>query len=87
MRTKFSLVIPCYNEQGNIERLVERCHELFNEKIFEIIFVENGSTDNSFQILKKSIRDIKNFKVIPGKTQVQIGVMMVKCIILIIKIR
>jgi glycosyltransferase involved in cell wall biosynthesis len=73
MRTKFSLVIPCYNEQGNIERLVERCHELFNEKIFEIIFVENGSTDNSFQILKKSIRDIKNFKVIRVKKNKGIG--------------
>lgn len=45
-----SVVVPCYNEEGNIERLVERFvalrDRLANEG-FELILVNNGSADNT----------------------------------------
>jgi len=63
-KPKYSLVIPCYNEEGNIERLVKKCKKLFKKNIFEVVFVENGSTDNSLNILKNNLKDIQNFKLI-----------------------
>lgn len=48
---KFSLVIPCYNEAANLPLLLERCKEVTNSPDIEIILVDNGSTDNSPEVL------------------------------------
>ncbi len=64
----FSLVIPCYNEESNLEDLVKRCNQFLNTNYIEVIFVDNGSTDNSNKILKKLLKDIDNFKLIKIKT-------------------
>ena len=46
--TKLSIVIPCYNEENNVEPLFKKIEELLNlDKDLEIIIVENGSTDNT----------------------------------------
>ena len=42
---KFSLVIPCYNEAKNIPLLLKRCAVFNDRDDFEIILVDNGSTD------------------------------------------
>ena len=50
-----SVIVPCYNESLNIENTFNRI-ELNIKKItqnFEIIFVDDGSTDDSFKILKE----------------------------------
>ncbi len=50
-----SIVIPCYNE----EEVIEICHKAVTEAInelpynFEIIYINDGSTDNTMQILKE----------------------------------
>lgn len=49
---KFSLVIPCYNEAKNIPLLLERCTVFNDRNDFEIILVDNGSTDDSTEVLK-----------------------------------
>ena len=48
---KFSLVIPCYNEAANIPLLLERCKDIFLLPDIEIILVDNGSTDDSQEVL------------------------------------
>lgn len=48
---KFSLVIPCYNEAANIPLVLERCKTLVAHPGYEVILVDNGSTDNSPQVL------------------------------------
>jgi len=52
--TNFTLIIPLYNEESNIELLFQ---ELLNAKVEDlvsnIIFVNDGSTDNTLSILKK----------------------------------
>ncbi|MDF3036204.1 MAG: glycosyl transferase family 2 [Paucimonas sp.] len=48
---KFSLVIPCYNEAANLPLLVERCREVVRRPGVEVVLVDNGSTDNSPQVL------------------------------------
>lgn len=52
----FSLVIPCFNESENLVNLVERCKYLLNEKDdIEVIIVDNGSTDNSSEVLAEML--------------------------------
>ena len=50
-----SLVIPCYNEEDNLEKLLTRISSLlkeFSQENIELVIVNNGSTDNSEQIIK-----------------------------------
>ena len=48
---KLSLIIPCYNEQDNLKPLLEVCKREFTSPDVEVILVNNGSTDNSADIL------------------------------------
>lgn len=48
---KLSLIIPCYNEAANLPLLLDRCASLEGADI-EVILVDNGSTDNSPQVLQ-----------------------------------
>lgn len=50
-----SLVIPLYNEEESLELLYERLVEVVKKKPedYEIVFMDDGSTDNSLNILKK----------------------------------
>lgn len=48
---KFSLVIPCYNEAANLPLLLERCKGVTGHAGVEAILVDNGSTDDSPQVL------------------------------------
>jgi len=48
---KFSLVIPCYNEAKNIPLLLERCRGVVTRPDVEVVLVDNGSTDDSAQVL------------------------------------
>lgn len=48
---KFSLIIPCYNEAANLPLLLERCRRVALQPGTEVVLVDNGSTDNSPQVL------------------------------------
>lgn len=50
---KFSLIIPCYNESANLPLLLERCKGLVEQPGVEVILVDNGSTDDSPQVLER----------------------------------
>jgi dolichol-phosphate mannosyltransferase len=50
-----SIVVPCMNEAGNIERLVEAIDTAVNNKFrYEIIFVDDGSNDETLNVIKKN---------------------------------
>ena len=52
-----SIVIPCYNEAGNIPLLMERFTEVVKANAdVEIIFIDNGSTDNSAQVFESELK-------------------------------
>lgn len=57
---KYSIVVPCYNEEKNIENLVSH-FKTVNEKLksegFELILVNNGSKDNSQKVIDKVISE------------------------------
>ncbi len=48
--TEMTIIIPAYNEKGNISKITEKLHELLeNEFGFEILFVDDGSKDGTWQ--------------------------------------
>ena len=57
---KLNIVIPIYNEEGNIKDLFKELDNSLKSVKYTIIFVDDGSTDNSFQILKDLYNENKN---------------------------
>lgn len=49
-----SLVIPCYNEEGNVERFFNETNNAFLGKVenYEFVFVDDGSKDSTYKKLK-----------------------------------
>ena len=61
-----SVIVPCFNESANIDNTFKRI-ELNIKKItdnYEIIFVDDGSTDNSFKILNEISEKNPHLKII-----------------------
>ena len=52
---KWSLVIPCYNEEANVRPMRDACKKAFRGQVesYELIFVNDGSRDNTWRELKK----------------------------------
>ena len=50
-----SLVVPCYNEEGNVEKFFSETNRVFDGKGFEyeFVFVNDGSRDKTGVCLKK----------------------------------
>lgn len=61
---KFSLVIPCFNEADNIPLLLERCRYITENGNTEVILVDNGSTDNTQEVLKLHLDKYPNCRTI-----------------------
>ena len=49
---KISIIIPCYNEENTIQQIIELVRNELNEREYEIILVDDASTDNTSQIIK-----------------------------------
>lgn len=56
-----SVIVPTFNEEGNVEKLFTKVKTNLDNQKFEIIFVDDGSTDNSLEVLKSMA--IKNNEV------------------------
>lgn len=60
----FSVVIPVYNSENTIERLVINLESELGRHDFEIILVNDGSRDKSVEICKKLTKSKKNIRFI-----------------------
>lgn len=63
---KVSLIIPAYNESTSLKVLLDELDYFLKgfQYNYEVIFVDDGSADNSFNILKEASLNNPNFKVI-----------------------
>jgi undecaprenyl-phosphate 4-deoxy-4-formamido-L-arabinose transferase len=61
-----SIVIPVYNEEQNLDRLLARLYPVMTKMghSFEIIFTDDGSRDRSLSILKEKAGEIPEIRII-----------------------
>ena len=64
---ELSVIVPCLNEEANVEELVARVKEVFAVELLrrggaELILVDDGSTDATWEMLSKS-SETENFVV------------------------
>ena len=64
MQTKFSIILPTYNEGGNIIKLIKEIKNVFKKtnKNFEIIVVDDNSEDNTEKLVKNFLKKNKFVK-------------------------
>ena len=56
-----SIILPCYNESGNIPLILKRFRDLLaNRRDIEVLLVNNGSTDNSQEIFNSELAKTEN---------------------------
>ena len=61
---KLSFIIPVFNEEKSLERLYSEILENIENKEYEIIFIDDGSSDNSFNIMERLAKRDKRVKII-----------------------
>ncbi len=61
-----SIIIPLYNEEGSLEELIGQIFQAINKTglVYEICFIDDGSTDNSLQKLKQLCQDYSILKIL-----------------------
>jgi dolichyl-phosphate beta-glucosyltransferase len=61
-----SIIIPAYNEQSRLPKTLEQVFHFLGKQSFksEVIVVENGSTDKTFEVAQKFAEQHKNLRVI-----------------------
>lgn len=65
LSVKLSLVVPCYNEEDNVENFFRHVKEGLRSYTdsYEIVFVNDGSRDKTEKKLKKLFKDNKDTKI------------------------
>lgn len=67
MKKSIAIVIPAYNEEDCIDELAKRLNQVFSVEInynFEVIIIENGSKDATWEKLIKISAEDERFKVV-----------------------
>lgn len=61
-----SIIAPCYNEEETIEPFLRRIEEILTQinEPYEIVFINDGSKDNTLNILLNTKQNFKNIRII-----------------------
>ncbi len=57
MAADLSIVLPCYNESGNLPALLRRFVPVARAISLDLVLVDNGSTDDSARVLAEALRN------------------------------
>ena len=64
----FSIIVPVFDEEKYLDETIEKLSKLdYDKDCFEVIIVENGSSDESYKIAKSYEESIENLKVYQSK--------------------
>jgi len=63
---EISVVVPVYNEEANLPILVPKLAEVFDRlgSLYEMIFVDDGSSDGSRKLLKKMASQVPSLRMV-----------------------
>tara|TARA_B100000902_G_C27275273_1_gene898520 strand:+ start:768 stop:1463 length:696 start_codon:yes stop_codon:yes gene_type:complete len=61
---KISVVIPCFNEIKTISEIIKKIDKALNKYHFEVLVIDDFSTDGSIELLKKIKLNNKNVRVL-----------------------
>jgi len=61
---EISIVIPCFNEEDNIPVIYRELKKWLKNETYEVVFVDDGSTDGSLAVLQQLAASHKNIKYI-----------------------
>src|SRR6476620_2454854 len=65
MNVDYSIIIPVYGAENALEKVQESIVSFFENKYsYEIIYVDDASTDNSWEVLKKIKQSAHNTTII-----------------------
>ena len=66
MKPKYSFVVPIFNEEANIMKFFKELKQTMDnlQEDYEIVFVDDGSRDNSLKVLKQLANVDKNVKIV-----------------------
>ena len=70
---EYSIILLCYNEGKNLNHLIKESKKLIKNFPVEIIFVDNGSTDNTNIILRDKLKKNNKIKSISVKKNIGYG--------------
>ena len=60
---KISVVIPCFNEVNTISEIIKRIDKALNKYQFEVLVIDDFSSDGSVEVLEKIKMNYKNVRV------------------------
>lgn len=65
-RLNISVVVPVYNEAENVQLLCEKLHAALSMtgRSYEIVLIDDGSTDGTWEKLRENARKLPNFRLI-----------------------
>lgn len=66
MSIKLSVIVPCYNEEHRFEEGFNHYYSYLSKQKYpwELIFVDDGSKDQTLALMKSKSKDLKNIKII-----------------------
>lgn len=70
-KTKISIIIPGYNCENTISRCLESVINQMNKYEIEIIFINDGSTDETMRVIEKYQKSCESLKVMNKKNEGQ----------------
>lgn len=63
MKFNLSIVIPSFNEEGNIPNIINQLRDQLSKyEHFEVIFVNDGSSDKTLDALRNAYKEDSRFK-------------------------
>ena len=69
MKKKVSVILPVYNENGNIEELVRQVYHYTGNDLFEVIVVDDNSPDGTADIVRKLKKKRRNLRLVVRKNE------------------